>query len=585
MSRLADPQYDDLYSLSSVVVTAGEDDTPLTGDLETLVTRFKVMQETTNKISCNVHKYDSKTGAKANGFRSLLRVTATLVRHSVDLLETMRHQQGTLGYVSAEVKQDLNTWMKVAERMNDLMMIAAEMMETSDRLYPEKPNCLEPKVAEMSQKVLHLDVTPFYGSALGFHLRGDSRRMMLPLAISMASYSDIYGGSIFGKIKRLRDSGMCWNYIKDSDVLAKKIVSNSRNMQVDFAQNFYNMSESDWVSRMKTLPKVATSISHKINFTQMEVERNNSDIKFKVPTPASHISKKSVTIRLVANFRSKKMLGSCGCTTKLTCTCQFPPEVDTVMLHVHGGGFISQTSKSHLDYLHQWANELEIPIVSVDYSLAPEAPYPRALEEVFYVYCWLLNNFPAVGTTGKKIIFAGDSAGGNLVTASLLKCLTNHIRSPDALLLEYAALLIQFYPSPSRLLSLIDPLLMFGILLRCLNAYQDPNYLKSLPRTISQELKNAKSVNDMFMSPLLAPSDILAKFPRTLIVASDLDPCLDENVMFSSRLSEAGVNVKMEVMPGMPHGFLAFGQMSSECQLGVNHVTKRIAELLKVLNE
>ena len=66
----------------------------------------------------------------------------------------------------------------------------------------------------------------------------------------------------------------------------------------------------------------------------------------------------------------------------------------------------------------------------------------------------------------------GDSAGGNLVTSTVLKTIAHNIRRPDAAVLSYAALLIQFYPSPSRLLTLIDPLLMYGILLRCLNAYQ-----------------------------------------------------------------------------------------------------------------
>ena len=169
------------------------------------------------------------------------------------------------------------------------------------------------------------------------------------------------------------------------------------------------------------------------------------------------------------------------------------------------------------------------------------------------------------------------------MAATTLKTITNHIRVPDALVLSYAALLIQFYPSPSRLLCLMDPLLMFGILLRCLNAYQDPNYLKTCPRSISQELKLAKSVNDIFMSPLLAGKELLQHFPKTVIIASDLDPCLDENVQFSSKLFEAGVDVKMEVVPGMPHGFLAFGQMSTECQLGVDHVTRKIGELVKTL--
>jgi hypothetical protein len=50
--------------------------------------------------------------------------------------------------------------------------------------------------------------------------------------------------------------------------------------------------------------------------------------------------------------------------------------------------YIFNTSKSHATYLKQWAVEWDMPIISIDYSLAPDAPYPRALEEVLYAYAW-----------------------------------------------------------------------------------------------------------------------------------------------------------------------------------------------------
>lgn len=61
---------------------------------------------------------------------------------------------------------------------------------------------------------------------------------------------------------------------------------------------------------------------------------------------------------------------------------------------------MAQSSKSHECYLRQWAKQLEVPILSIDYSLAPEAPYPRAHEEVTYVYAWALKNYHLLGSTG-----------------------------------------------------------------------------------------------------------------------------------------------------------------------------------------
>ena len=408
MSSQDDTCFVEVYTIcKDIIGNSCNGDPLLQSAVETMVTRFKMLLIMTDKINKNVAHYDSKTGVKANGFRSLVKIVGILAGHCVKVYKTIKHQVTTLGNVSSEVGEDLHTWSTVLEKIIEIMELAVEIKDSHDKLYPDKLDYQAAHVLRMTQKVKNMDVTPFYGSALGFHMQGDSRGMMHDLAICMASYSDIYGGNILGKIKRLRDSGYCWNYINDPKMMAKRVVQASRNMQIDFMQNFYNMSESTWISKIKKLPKIRTSISTKISFEALEVPRTNSDQKFKVPIPTSHISKKSVQVRLIANYRTKEMLGSCGCTTRLTCSCKFRVPSDLLIFHVHGGGFISQTSKSHLDYLHQWSSNLNIPIISVDYSLAPEAPYPRALEEVFYVYCWALNNFPALGTTGKKIILAG----------------------------------------------------------------------------------------------------------------------------------------------------------------------------------
>lgn len=88
---------------------------------------------------------------------------------------------------------------------------------------------------------------------------------------------------------------------------------------------------------------------------------------------------------------------------------QLSDQSDTLLIHCHGGGFVAQSSKSHEAYLRTWTYELDIPILSIDYSLAPEAPYPRALEEVLYAYAWALKHSSSMlGSTAKKIIFAGE---------------------------------------------------------------------------------------------------------------------------------------------------------------------------------
>jgi hormone-sensitive lipase len=76
--------------------------------------------------------------------------------------------------------------------------------------------------------------------------------------------------------------------------------------------------------------------------------------------------------------------------------------------------------------------------------------------------------FMLTGWTGERICFAGDSAGGNIVISTALRAVSYQIRIPDGIVAAYSATLVQYTPSPARLLSMIDPLLPVGILTRCL---------------------------------------------------------------------------------------------------------------------
>lgn len=72
------------------------------------------------------------------------------------------------------------------------------------------------------------------------------------------------------------------------------------------------------------------------------------------------------------------------------------------------------------------------------------------------------------GWTGERVCFAGDSAGGNLVLSTALRAVSYQIKVPDGIMAAYTPTLVQYTPSPARLMSMIDPLLPVGILTRCL---------------------------------------------------------------------------------------------------------------------
>eukprot|EP01134_Creolimax_fragrantissima_P004682 CFRG4682T1 len=284
------------------------------------------------------------------------------------------------------------------------------------------------------------------------------------------------------------------------------------------------------------------------------------------------------------------------------------PTSEGLLFHIHGGGFVSQSSQSHELYLRHWAYHLGIPIVSVDYSLAPEAPYPQALEECLQAYAWTLSNAARLGTSAKTICLAGDSAGGNLVTALCLKTISLGIRRPDALMPVYPALTLSLdIPAPSRLLSVMDPLISFGALTTCFDAYLGTNVnstsvsgdvdmnagvgvcegsgesagyhsakqhsvvsIQSQAQTLSQcktknvnDSQQARKRADPFLSPGMAPTSLLRSLPPVYLIAAMFDPLLDCAVDFAHKLNRLGNDVSLTVCPNVSHGFLAFATRGS----------------------
>lgn len=250
-----------------------------------------------------------------------------------------------------------------------------------------------------------------------------------------------------------------------------------------------------------------------------------------------------------------------------------------LIFHVHGGGWASQTSKSHESYLREWASKLDVPILSIDYSLAPQAPFPRALEEVFYAYCWALKNPELVGSTGENIVFVGDSAGGNLNTGCLIKCIEMGIRKPKGIVDIYTPFWVGFNVTPARFLSCIDPVLPFGFTSRLCKSYaqipevtlnekleesNEPGEKKKKRRiryeSFAEEF-NVKVHDSPLISPYLASDEVLTQFPTVKLVATSLDPCLDDSIEFAKKMKKLNVDVQLDVLSGLPHGFLYLTQV------------------------
>jgi hormone-sensitive lipase len=322
------------------------------------------------------------------------------------------------------------------------------------------------------------------------------------------------------------------------------------------------LSDSRFIHKIidLTLKKIEVVKPFEISPGKLGVLSRDKNELIDVPIPKSHIGLQNIKCRLLSGKMRDGMIGM-----ELDCTTFSVEEPsDSIVIHVHGGGWISQCSKSHEVYLREWTTELDVPILSIDYTLAPEATFPRPVEEVLYVYCWVLKNAEMVGTTAKKIILAGDSAGGNIVTAVLIKIIEMNLPKPHGLFVAYTPFLVNYCKSPSRFFGYFDAFLNVTAVMKIFGCYCNGKLLdnQSIEKEIGNEIDDSlKKIicdipKDYLISPLWCPDEILQQFPPTRAVTSTTDPCLDDCIEFCRRLRNLKIQTKLTVLEGLMHGFL-----------------------------
>jgi acetyl esterase/lipase len=183
-----------------------------------------------------------------------------------------------------------------------------------------------------------------------------------------------------------------------------------------------------------------------------------------------------------------------------------------------------------------------------------------------------------VGSTGENIVIAGDSAGGNLATSTIIKCIEMGIPPPKGLFAAYTTFLVNLVKAPSRFMGFMDTFLNYGIIMKVFKSYGNGKSLQLPPSYPKNQQKSKKSQSNeipkatesdfvfeipknYLLSPYWAPDDILKEFPPTTIVSMITDPCLDESVDFAKKLKSLGVNTQMRILEGLVHGFLNFTQV------------------------
>jgi acetyl esterase len=226
------------------------------------------------------------------------------------------------------------------------------------------------------------------------------------------------------------------------------------------------------------------------------------------------------------------------------------------ILWIHGGGWIMGNLTSYDPLCRALANRTGAVVVSVDYRLAPESPYPGPVDDSEAALRWLHERYP-----DEPLAIAGDSAGGNLATV-----VARRVRGSD-LDLRMQVLL---YP-PTDAACGTSSYQEFGAdgayglereqMLTCWSAYA-PGLASKSPE----------------VSPLRAPD--LSGLPPALLVLAECDPLTDEATDYADRLRAAGVDVEVEVWPGMIHGFVRFRAAIDDAHAAMDQVALRLRDAL-----
>jgi monoterpene epsilon-lactone hydrolase len=204
------------------------------------------------------------------------------------------------------------------------------------------------------------------------------------------------------------------------------------------------------------------------------------------------------------------------------------------LLYFHGGGFFFGSLQSHRHLVSRLAVAAGVTAVSIDYRLAPEHPFPAALEDALSAYRWLLaQGFPARG-----IVLAGDSAGGNLAAAAVLRIGDAGLPTPGGLFLISAWLDLTLSGESYEV-----------------RAAQDPILSRESMREVTQLYLGQFDGRSPYASPV---NGDLAGLPPLMIQVGADEVLLSESLAFAHKAALQGVGVRLQVWPEMVHAWPLF---------------------------
>ena len=233
------------------------------------------------------------------------------------------------------------------------------------------------------------------------------------------------------------------------------------------------------------------------------------------------------------------------------------------LAYFHGGGWVIGDLDTHHGFCHALAKKSGCLVVSVDYRLAPEHPYPAAVEDAYAATKWVVENAAVIQADPDRFAVCGDSAGGHL--AAVVSMMARDLKGPR-----------------------IDLQVLIYPITDC--NYSTPSYKENkegymLTRDLmkwfwSLFLEDESQADDPYASPLRA--DNLSDLPQALIITAGYDPLRDEGEAYGKRMQEAGVKVTLSRYPGMIHAFIRMTARLDKANDALDEIAGTLHDVFKI---
>lgn len=231
-----------------------------------------------------------------------------------------------------------------------------------------------------------------------------------------------------------------------------------------------------------------------------------------------------------------------------------------LMLYFHGGGYVKGGIDECDAFCRRLARKTRHLVLSVGYRLAPEHPFPAALDDAIAAITWAAANAHTLGAAPGAVVVCGESAGGNLATVASLA-----LRANPAVAIRHQVLL-----QPVCDFTLSYPSIAMPAT-ECLVPRPD------LAWYYETYAGGRCDVKDPRVSPIFAAD--WSGMPPALVIAAEYDTLRDEAVAYADKLQRAGIGTRCVVVPGMIHGFLQMGGLVREASEAIDTIASAVSSV------